>query len=74
MAQFETDAGGDPGIEHKIPIIVFNMISKSTPYQEFGGDYFDCLNPTRIAKRLIQRLEAIGYKVELSPATSGSNA
>lgn len=61
-------------LAHKILIIVFNMISKSTPYQELGGDYFDGLNPTRTAKRLIQRLEAIGYKVELSPATSGSNA
>src|SRR5580704_5585234 len=61
-------------LAHKILIIVFNMISKTTPYQELGGDYFDGLNPTRTAKRLIQRLEAIGYKVELSPATSGSNA
>jgi hypothetical protein len=49
------------------------MISKGTPYQELGGDYFDGLNPARTAKRLIQRLEAIGYQVEVSLAP-GSNA
>ena len=49
------------------------MISKNTPYRELGGDYFDRLNPNRTAQRLIQRLEAIGYKVDVSLAP-GSNA
>jgi transposase len=53
-------------LAHKILIIAFNLLRHSTPYQELGGDYFDRLNPTRTAKRLIQRLQAIGYEVQVS--------
>jgi transposase len=58
---------------HKILAIAFQMLRTNTPYRELGGDYFDRLNPARATKRLVQRLQALGHQVQLSPAL-GSNA
>jgi transposase len=59
-------------LAHKIQIIAFNMLKNGTPYHELGSDYYDRLNPTRTAKRLIQRLQALGYQIEPAPTPSGS--
>src|SRR5687768_407891 len=37
------------------------MLKYGVPYRELGGDYFDQKNPERVAKRLIGRLERLGY-------------
>jgi hypothetical protein len=37
---------------------------------EPGGDYFDRLNPVTTARKLVQRLEALGLRVQLSPMTT----
>jgi transposase len=58
---------------HKILVIAFQVLKTSTPYRELGGDYFDRLNPIRITRKLVQRLEALGLEVRLSPIV-GSNA
>jgi len=34
-------------------------------YQELGGDYFDRRNERHVAKRLVTRLQSLGYKVTL---------
>jgi len=36
-----------------------------------GGSYFDHLNPERLARYLVRRLERLGLKVTLEPATTG---
>lgn len=54
---------------HKILTIAFQVLKTSTPYQELGSDYFDRLNPARTTRKLVQRLEALGHQVRLSPAT-----
>jgi len=43
------------------------MLKTNTPYQELGDDYFDRINPDRIAKKLIHRLESLGLQVQVSP-------
>lgn len=58
---------------HKILTIAFQVLKTNTPYRELGDDYFDRLNPARATRKLVQRLEALGHQVLLSPAT-GSNA
>jgi transposase len=58
---------------HKILTIAFQVLKTSTPYVELGGDYFDRLNPARTARKLVQRLEALGLQVQLS-SIAGSNA
>ncbi len=44
--------------------IVYHMLRRGTTYQELGGDYFDRLNRDRTAKRLLHRLEHLGYDVQ----------
>ena len=58
---------------HKILTIAFQILRTAAPYKELGDDYFDRLNPARATKRLVQKLEALGHQVQLSPAP-GSNA
>jgi hypothetical protein len=58
---------------HKILTIAFQMLRTNTHYKELGDDHFHRLNPARATKRLIERLEALGHQVYLSPA-AGSNA
>jgi transposase len=58
---------------HKILVIAFQVLKTNTPYVELGSDYFDRLNPVRTARKLVQRLEALGLQVQLLPFV-GSNA
>jgi transposase len=53
---------------HKILTIAFQMLRTNTHYKELGDDHFHRLNPARATKRLIERLEALGHRVYLSPA------
>jgi transposase len=46
--------------------MIYHMIDRGEPYREMGGDYFDQFDKARTAKRLVKRLEAIGYSVQLS--------
>jgi hypothetical protein len=42
------------------------MLKTNTPYRDLGDDYFDRLNPARVTRKLVQRLEALGHQVHLS--------
>ena len=53
--------------------MAYYMISRNQVYQELGSNYLDALDKQRTAKRLIQRLEALGFEItatERSPAPS----
>lgn len=51
---------------HKILVIAFQVLKTNTPYAELGSNYFDQLHPVRTARKLVQRLEALGLQVQLS--------
>lgn len=52
-------------LEHTLLVIGYHLILRKEPYRELGGDYFDKRRPEATAKRLIKRLEALGYSVSL---------
>jgi len=54
-------------LAHRILVIAFCMLRDDVEYREFGGDYFDKLNPVRTRNRLIRRLQKLGLQVSLSP-------
>lgn len=56
-------------IGHKILIAAYHVL-KGEPYRELGSDYLDQLNPKRTAKKLVGRLERMGFKVELTQAVA----
>jgi transposase len=41
----------------------YYLISRNQVYRELGANYLDALDKQRTAKRLIQRLEALGFEV-----------
>lgn len=50
-------------VEHSILVMAYHMIQRKEPYRELGGDYFDKRRPDITAKRLMKRLEKLGYQV-----------
>jgi transposase len=43
--------------------MAYYLISRNQVYRELGANYLDALDQQRTAKRLIQRLEALGFEV-----------
>ena len=48
----------------------FYIIRDRVVYQDLGGDHFTKRNPELAAKRLIKRLEGLGFAVEARPTTA----
>jgi transposase len=53
-------------VAHSILIIAYRLIQNHEPYHDLGGNYFDRRNPETTAKRLVRRLQQLGYQVSLS--------
>ncbi|MDI6823430.1 MAG: transposase, partial [Bacillota bacterium] len=52
-------------VAHAILIIIYHMLKEGSHYRELGQDYFDRLNRDALSRRLVRRLESLGYQVEL---------
>jgi len=61
-------------VAHRILLIAYCMVRDGTPYREQGADYFDRLHPDRTRNRLISRLNALGFDVQLSTRASPSSS
>ena len=55
-------------VGHSIFVIISHVLHEKAEYKELGGNYFDEQNRQSIEKRLVHRLEKLGYQVELQPA------
>lgn len=55
-------------VGHSMLVIFYHMLKHGTTYAELGGDFFDRLEPERIRRYHVKRLEALGYKVVLEHA------
>ena len=49
----------------RILVMIYHMLSEHTSYNELGGNYFDERDRQATEKRLVRRLEKLGYHVEL---------
>lgn len=52
-------------VAHSMLVIAYHLIQRHEPYQDLGGNYFDELKPEATAKRLVKRLERLGYGVTI---------
>lgn len=52
---------------HTILVIVYHILKRGTIYEELGGNYLDRLEPERMTRQLVRRLEQLGHKVTLEP-------
>jgi transposase len=54
---------------HSILVAAYHMLNRNQDYHEVGGDYFDRVNPASLRRYLVKRLERLGHRVTLEPAT-----
>ena len=59
-------------VAHSILVIIYHLLSEETSYEELGGNFFDERDRQAVEKRLVRRLEKLGYQVALQPATLAS--
>lgn len=57
-------------VAHSILVIAYHLIQRQEPYRELGANYFDSSRPEATTKRLVKRLENMGYQVALQPKDS----
>jgi hypothetical protein len=55
-------------VAHSLETVLYHLIKNPhLEYRELGGDYFDKLDPQRLCRHLVKRLNALGYEVTLNP-------
>jgi hypothetical protein len=47
---------------------VYHMLRNNRPYRDLGADHFDQRDKRQVANRLLKRLAAMGYEVEIKAA------
>jgi transposase len=52
---------------HTLLVIMYHLLKDRTTYQELGGDFLERLEPDRLTRQLVQRLEKLGHDVTLRP-------
>ena len=57
-------------LAHSLLKIIHHILKDGRPYQDLGASYFDHLDPARVTHYLVRRLERLGHKVTLEPATA----
>lgn len=57
-------------VAHTILVIAYHLIKRGTVYQDLGGTYFDRKNAKAVERRLVHRLEDLGYDVILKPSSA----
>jgi transposase len=56
-------------VAHSILVIAYHLIQRQEPYRDLGANYFDQQRPEATKKRLVKRLEKLGYQVSLQSST-----
>jgi transposase len=55
-------------VAHSILVIAYHVLQRRQPYRELGPNFFDERDKTHVQRRLVHRLEKLGFTVELHPA------
>jgi transposase len=54
-------------IAHRILVTAYCMLNTGEAYRELGDTYLDTLDKKRVTRKLINRLEALGFDVQIKP-------
>jgi transposase len=54
-------------VAHSLLVIFYHMLKSDVEYQDLGVEYLDRLDPERLRRYLVKRLEGLGYQVTLTP-------
>jgi transposase len=56
-------------VAHSLLVSIYYMLRDQVPYQDLGPDHFDRLQAHRLERHSVRRLEALGFQVQLTPAS-----
>jgi transposase len=54
-------------VGHTLLVIIYHVLKDEATYEELGANYLDRLEPDRLTRQLVRRLEKLGHKVTLEP-------
>lgn len=57
-------------VAHKLLTAIYHMLLTGQPYRDLGAQHIERKDAARSARRLVQRLEHLGYAVDLKPNNS----
>lgn len=55
-------------VAHSLIVISYHLLSRGVGFEDLGPNYFDQRDREHVRRRLVSRLEAMGYAVEVTPA------
>jgi transposase len=61
-------------VGHSLLVIIYHVLKHNVEYRDLGPDYFDRLEPERLRRYLVKRLQNLGYDVTLSEKNPDGNA
>ena len=53
-------------VGHTLLVIVYQVLRQRVAYRELGADFYDRLQPERLTRHLVRRLEQLGHQVTLT--------
>jgi transposase len=57
-------------VAHSLLTVIWHMLKHGTAYRELGADYFDRIEPRRLERQAVARLERLGFVVTLQKKTA----
>jgi transposase len=61
-------------VAHSLLTVIYHVLKHHAEYRDLGPDYFDRLEPERLRRYLVKRLQGLGYDVALSPKNPDDRA
>jgi transposase len=58
-------------VGHSVLVIIYHVLARKVEYHDLGPEYFDRLDPERVRRYLVRRLQALGYEVTVTPKEPG---
>jgi transposase len=59
-------------VGHSVLVAIYHMLTTHEPYRDLGADYFDDRQREQVQRRLVHRLERLGYAVTLEARATTS--
>jgi transposase len=61
-------------VGHSLLVIAYHLLAHGHEYDDLGANYFDERDRKLVERRLVRRLEDLGYRVNLEPLVSATPA
>ena len=53
-------------VAHKILVFAYSILRDKQPYMDLGESYFDQLNPDKALRRIMERIDRLGFSATIT--------